>query len=175
MKTIHRRFFCFLACLGGLALWTGCAGYRLGPTNGRPAGEESIQINPFQNQTMEPHLSDAVTTALRNQLQQDGTYRLDTHGDGDVIVTGVITDYRRSGLTFLPGDVLTVRDFDVLITVHVRAMERYTGKVLMDKDVTGRTTVRVGSDLTSAERQGRTQLAADLARNITSALVDGSW
>ena len=37
------------------------------------------------------------------------------------------------------------------------------------------TLVRVGSDLTSAERQALPVLAEDLARNITSILVDGSW
>ncbi|MGI8966297.1 MAG: hypothetical protein ACR2H1_09475, partial [Limisphaerales bacterium] len=29
-------------------IFTGCAGYQLGPTNGHAAREQSIQVNPFQ-------------------------------------------------------------------------------------------------------------------------------
>ncbi len=114
-------------------------------------------------------------SALRKQLQQDGTYRLATHDEGDIIVTGVITGYRREELAFQPQDVLTVTDFRVIMTAQVTARERGTDKILFDKSMSGSTLVRVGSDLTSAERQARPLLAADLAKNITSQLVDGSW
>jgi hypothetical protein len=40
---------------------------------------------------------------------------------------------------------------------------------------TAYTLVRVGSDLTSSERQALPDLADQLARNVTDALVDGSW
>ena len=54
-------------------------------------GEKSIQIIPFANQTMEPRLGDAVTIQVRKQLQRDGTYRLATHEDGDILVSGAVT------------------------------------------------------------------------------------
>jgi hypothetical protein len=41
--------------------------------------------------------------------------------------------------------------------------------------VTGYTLLRVGSDLTSAERQALPLLAADFARQVTALLADGSW
>ena len=57
------------ALLSVALLSNGCAGYRLGPTNGLAAGEKSIQIIPFANQTMEPRLGDAVTIqVLPDQL-----------------------------------------------------------------------------------------------------------
>src|SRR2546428_1930191 len=82
-----------LALLSLVLLASGCAGYKLGPTNGLAAGEKSIQIVPFSNQTLEPRLGDAVTAQMRKQLQRDGTYRLATHEDGDILVSGVITHY----------------------------------------------------------------------------------
>jgi hypothetical protein len=57
----------------------------------------------------------------------------------------------------------------------VTAVDRTSGKVLVDREVGGRTTIRIGPDLTSAERQAAPNLAEDLARNITSVLVDGTW
>jgi hypothetical protein len=156
-------------------LLTGCAGYKLGPTNGVTAGEHSIQINVFQNKTMEPRLSEYLTSSLRKKLQQDGTYKLETKDEGDIVVTGVITAFHRSELSFQPTDVRTVRDYYLSMTAQVTAIERGSGKKLLDRSVVGRTSIRVGADLTSAERQAIPLLADDLARNVTSMIVDGTW
>lgn len=153
----------------------GCAGYRLGPTNGLEAGAQSVEIHPFQNQTIEPRISEPVVTALRRRVQQDGTYRLDSQRNGDVIVTGVITDFRRSKLSREPGDIITARDYRLGLVAQVKAEDRATGKILFNRTVRGRTSIRVGSDLGSAERQAMPLLADDLARNITALLVDGSF
>ena len=44
--------------------------------------EKSIEVLPFNNQTLQPRLGDAVTQALRERLQTDATYHLATHGPG---------------------------------------------------------------------------------------------
>jgi len=49
----------FFACVLALAAG-GCAGYRLGPTNGQAAGARSVQIDPFVNKTVQPRLGDYV-------------------------------------------------------------------------------------------------------------------
>ena len=156
-------------------LIAGCAGYKLGPTNGQAAGEQSVQINPFQNQTIEPRLAEYTTSSLRRKIQQDGTYRLDTKDDGDIVVTGVITRFHRSELSLQPSDVRTVRDYYLQMTAQVTATDRATGKVLFTKNVSGRTSIRVGADLASAERQAIPLLADDLAQNAKSLIVDGTW
>lgn len=153
----------------------GCAGYRLGPTGGAAAGEKSVQVKPFLNQTLEPRLPDACTRALRQQLQRDGTYRLATRQDGDIVLSCILTRYQRFELSLAPNDALTVRDFRLLLTAQVTATERSSGKVILNRPVNGVTLIRVGSDLPSAERQALPLLAADLARNITALLADGTW
>lgn len=162
-----------LPCL--LLALTGCAGYHLGPVDGSVAGGRSVQVNFFQNQTHEPRLVEAVNHSLRRSLQQDGTLRLDTKGTGDIVVSGTITRFERSGMSFQPGDVLTVRDYGLSMIANVRAIERSTGKVLLDADVAGQTIVRVGNDLASAERQAVPLLADDLAKRATTLLVEGKW
>lgn len=153
----------------------GCAGYRLGPTNPQVTDGKSIQVNFFENKTPEPHLVDAVSHALRKHLQQDGTYKLNTRGDADILVNGAILKYEREGVSFQANDILTARDFQVRLTVKLTATERVSGRIVLDREVTGRTTVRAGADLTSAERQALPVLADDFARNATSWLVDGTW
>jgi hypothetical protein len=153
----------------------GCAGYKLGPVNGLAAGEKSIQISPFANQTLQPRLTDVVTSQLRKEIQRDGTYRLATHGDADIVVSGALTRYLREEVTLAQNDILTVRDFRVSLTARVTARERSTGKVILDQPVTGYTLIRVGADLPSAERQGMPLLAEDLSKNVTALLVEGKW
>ncbi len=165
----------FFAICAAVILSAGCAGYHLGPVNGAVAGGKSIEIVPFNNQTLQPRLGDAVTQALRERMQTDGTYRLATRSPGDVVVTGVITSYRRQSVSFLRSDVTTPEDYRVELTAHVTARDRASGKVLLDKNVNGYTLVQVGTDLADAERQSLPLLAEDLARNITQLLTEGSW
>ena len=146
------RWLYLCAALLALAL-AGCAGYRLGPAGGATPGARTVQIDPFVNKTLEPRLSDYMMTSLRQNLMQDGTYRVDTHDTGDIILTGVMTNYQRRALSFNPNDVLTAQDYELILTAQVTARERSTGKILFDKPVTGKTELRVGTDLTSAERQ----------------------
>lgn len=161
-------------CAALLAL-TGCAGYRLGSAGGQAAGSRSIQIQPFLNKTLEPRLSDYVMLSLRKNLMQDGTYKLNTHDDGDVILTGVITAYTRSEISAQPTDVVAVLDYEITMTTQVTARDRNTGKVLFEHAVTAHAPLRAGTDLTSAERQAIPLLTDDLARRATALLVDGTW
>jgi hypothetical protein len=160
-----------LVALGG----SGCAGYKLGPVNGLAAREKSIQINPFANQTLEPRLGDAVTSQLRKELQRDGTYQLASHNDGDIVVNGTVTRYIRIEVSFSASDVLTVRDYRLVMSARVTARDRSTGKVILDQLVSGHTLIRVTTDLVSTERQALPLLAADLASNVTALLTEGTW
>jgi len=153
----------------------GCAGYKLGPVGGVKAGEKSVQINPFINQTVEPRLGEAVTSAMRKRIQTDGTYRLNTGGTGDIIVNGVIIDFVRSPLSFQSNDIITVKDYYLEMKAEITAVERSTGKIIFKKTVTGNTTINVGNDLSSGERQALPILAEDIARKAVSLLADGEW
>jgi hypothetical protein len=170
------RVLNFSALAAAAMLLASCASYHLGPVNGAVAGDKSIEIQPFNNQTLQPRLGDSVTQTLREELQKDGTYHLSTHGNSaDIVVTGVITRYQRSGVSYASSDVATAQDYNVSVNAHVIARERSTGKVLLERDVTGFTLIRVGPDLNSAERQSQPLLAQNLARHISQLLTEGAW
>jgi hypothetical protein len=169
-----RAFKIFLTGLTAILL-AGCASYHLGPVNHAVAGERSIEVAPFNNQTLQPRLGDALTQALRERLQTDATFHLATRDPGDIVVTGVIRSYSREGLGYLSTDVATPENYRVGVVAHVTARERATGKLLLDKDVKGHTLVHIGLDLASAERQALPLLAEDLAQNITELLTEGAW
>lgn len=154
-------------------LLAGC-GYTLGPTNGLAAGDKTVQITPFLNHTFEPRLGDAVTTALRKNIQTDGTYHLATHGEADLVVTGVLSHYNRHVLNLGSNDVLTVQTYDVSVVAEMTARDVNAGTTKHWTN-TATTLVRVGSDLTSSERQAMPVLAGELAKHVTDSLVDGTW
>ena len=163
-----------LSCLTAIML-AGCASYHLGSANGTDAGAKSIEILPFNNQTLQPRLGGALTQSLRERLQTDGTYHLATHGDGDLVVTGVIRKYDRQSLGYLSQDVSTPENYRVDVVTHVTVRERASGRLLLDKDVKGHALVHIGADLASAERQALPLLADDLAQNIAELLTEGAW
>ncbi len=164
----------FLPVLAAIFL-SGCAGYHLGSVNGDVAGEKTVAVQPFNNQTLQPRLGDDVTQALREKFQADGTYRLATSEPGDLTVSGVITKYNRVGLGNLNADSSTMQNYRVEVVAHVTVRERASGKVVFDRDVKGHTLVNVGPDFASSERQAAPLLAANLAQNITELLAEGAW
>ena len=170
MRPLKFFVLCTLA-----VLLAGCAGYHLGPVNGAVAGEKSVEILPFNNQTLQPRLGDAITESLRERLQTDATYHLATRGGGDVVISGTIRQYSQHGLGFLNTDVATPENYRVDLLAHVIARDRASGKVILDKDVKGHAFVHIGDDLASAEREALPLLAEDVAQNITELLTEGTW
>src|SRR3954469_9000500 len=157
-----------------LALLAGCA-YSLGPTNGQIAGAKSVKVQPFENKALEPRLNEYVLNSVRKSIQRDGTFRLESGSGGDIILTGTILRFERNELSFQPGDIITPRDYRVSIIAQVTARERVSGKVLVTREVSGNSTVRVGSDLPSAERQAVPLMADDLGRKVALILSEGVW
>ena len=161
--------------LAAAVMVSGCASYRLGPVNPAIPTGQAIEVGLFKNTTPQPGLTESLNATIRRELQRDGTFELATGGDGDVLLAGNITAYRRSAVSFQPRDILSVRDFEVELVTRVRAAEKTTGKVLIDRELTGRTTVRLGGDLASAERQALSMLANDLAKKTVALLAEGVW
>ena len=161
--------------LAAAVMASGCASYRLGPVNPAIPAGQAIEVGLFQNATPQPGLTESVNASIRRELQRDGTFELATGGDGDVLLTGSIDAYRRSPVSFQPRDILSVRDFEVELITRIRAADRATGRVLLDRELSGRTTVRLGGDLASAERQALPLLANDLAKKTVALLAEGAW
>ena len=95
-----------LLLLLAVGLANGCVGYRVGTVNPTIPADHSIQVGLFQNGTAQPGLSESVNASIRRELHRDGTFELATANDGDVLLTGNITAYRRSAVSFQPRDIL---------------------------------------------------------------------
>lgn len=157
------------------AVLSGCAGYKLGPTNGVAAGSRTVTFKPFANKTQEPRISEYMSTSLRKVLQQDGTYRLETSGSPDIMVSGEILRFDRSGLSYQQGDVLTPAQYTLTMQCRVIAVNVNTGKTYFNRLVQGSTYIQIGNDEYSDEREAIPILTDKIAHNAVSLLVDGEW
>jgi hypothetical protein len=153
----------------------GCAGYKLGPTNGVAAGSRTVKFKPFINKTHEPRVTEYLSTSLRKQLQQDGTFGLETSGSPDILVSGEITRFDRYGLSYQTNDVLTPQEYTLVMQAHVVAVDVRSGKTFISRTVQGTTYLRSGNDEYSVERQAIPLLTDNVAREAVSLLVDGPW
>lgn len=153
-------------------LLTGCA-YQLGPTNQQVAGAQSIAIEPFPNETLQPGLTDIVNSTIRRQVQRDGTFHLDTRGNADIVVTGRIVRYGRTPLGSRRDDVITPQDYDISITAKVKAIR--AGQVVFEGEVSGRALVASTENLNVSQRENIPVAAENLARTLISSIANGSW
>lgn len=156
-------------------LLSGCAGYKLGPSNGLSAGARTVKFQPFVNKTNEPRMAEYFSNSLRKQLQQDGTFRLQTSGTPDILVSGEILRFERNGLSYQQGDVLTPQEYTLRVQAHVVAVDTGSGKKIIDRTIRGTTFLHIGNDEFSDERQAIPVLTDVLARNAISLLADGQW
>ena len=162
-----------------LVLWAmgsaGCAGYHLGYRGTSMKDMGSVQIKPVQNNTQEPGLGEALSFALRQQIQRDGTFALETQNRGDILLEATVTSVTRNKLTLDPQDVLTVRDFEIFVTAQFKATRQSGGEVLMQKEITGKTSSRAASDLTEAERRVLPLVMQDMAQQAIDQLSNPDW
>lgn len=161
-----------LGALLGLLL-TGCLGYHVGPV--LKADYHSVAVPMFKNKTYKPQLEAQVTNGIIKRLQTDGTLRVDSVENADIVLTGEIVHYRREMLRTLQTEAETPREFRIYIDARVEAHDRLTGKsVFGPVIVTGSADTFIGTDLEASEYQALPLIADDLARQVVSLLVE-SW
>ena len=159
---------------GLLGLLTGgCAGYHVGPTQALPY--RSVAVLMFKNKTLKPQLEAQVTNAIIKRVQTDGTLRIESAADADVVLTGQITQFDRQELRAVRTDVNTPREYRITITARIEARLRASGDLLFAPVmVEGRADTFIGTDLQSADQQALPLIAADLAKRVVP-LVAERW
>ena len=92
-----------------------------------------------------------------------------------MIVTGKLINFRRNGVSYKPGDVLTVQDYTMELAAEITVINSTTGVEIFRETITGASSVRVGNDLTAGQRQAVPIIAAKLAEQAVLHFVDGDW
>ncbi|MDD2710372.1 MAG: LptE family protein [Verrucomicrobiae bacterium] len=160
---------CLLSLLGfGLA---GCASYKLGAV--KDPGFKTIFIENFKSQVDEPGLENLVTTTVIKEFQNDGTLRVVSMEQADVILRGKITAFETTPLRYSRQNELTPTEAGMSIEVTYTLTKKGQEKPYQEAKVTGATTFFIGNDLQGDKRQGVPLASEKLGRELLKMLVEG--
>ena len=157
-----------------LGVFTGCAGYTLGPIPPTyMKGVQSVAVPIIKNTTITPDIEALATTTIIRQIQQDGTYAVTGVDRADAVVRGTITSVSRTKARSLRGNVLASAEFNLLVTIDFRIENPTTSQLLGERAFTGNTSFFVGNDILSQERQALPLAVQDAAVQFVSYLSEG--
>ena len=127
-----RLRFGFLASISTLTL-TGCLyGFAGG---GLPPSIKTVAVLPFDNQTPEPTLTQEISRAVREAVEQRLGLRQSAEPQADAVVRGSITRYEPDlPVAYTGGDSsVTVTRRQVEITVSVEIRDQKQNKALWER------------------------------------------
>jgi outer membrane lipopolysaccharide assembly protein LptE/RlpB len=171
---IATRFL--LICLAATLL-PGCSIfslYTLGEA--RPSMMKAINtlsVPVSKNKTLEPNVEALLADTIVKQIQTDGTYSIDYSNRADAVILTTLTEVERRPARSVRGNVLATSEYQLEVTVNYSVVEQAGGRVLMQGQVTGRTSFFVATDLQTAEIQALPLAFSDAAVKLTSRLSEG--
>jgi hypothetical protein len=123
-----------------------------------------VAVLPFDNQTPEPTLTQEISQAVREAVEQRLGLRQSAEARADAVVRGSITRYEPDlPVAYTGGDsAVTVTRRQVEITVSVEIRDQKQGKALWERNGL---TVR-GDYEPGREAEGRQKALDDLVTNI---------
>ena len=152
----------FLATLSTLALGGCLYGFAGG---GLPPSIKTVAVLPFDNQTPEPTLTQEISRAVREAVEQRLGLRQSAEPQADAVVRGSITRYEPDLPVVYGADedrTVNVTRRQVQITVTVEILDQKQGKPLWQ-----RSGLVVKGDYDSGqEAEGRRKALDDLVVNI---------
>lgn len=131
---------------------------------GLPPSIKTVAVLPFDNQTPEPTLTQEISRAVREAVEQRLGLRQSAETQADAVVRGSITRYEPDLPVAYAGDdsSVTVTRRQVQITVSVEILDQKQGKALWERNGL---TVRGDYD-SGRELEGRRKALDDLVVNI---------
>lgn len=122
--------FSKLLAVCGVLLIASC-GYHLGGVRNRALDKmDTICVDMFQNQTLYPNVSMQLTTALGDNLQRDGGFRLTSPVDADLVITGVVESVSSTSLRTDAQNTYLSSEIGLTVKVRYTVTENASGKVL---------------------------------------------
>lgn len=156
-------------------LMAGC-GYDLEGTR-RPERLKSmrtISIPAFVNKTNEPGLGRAVTKTVRSRFLRDGRLRVSDSPDADVVIEGVLREYRLSPIGFTPAD--RVQLYRVFVRTRIRLRDKGRQKLLINQDLESYAEFVVSPSIAQSDMNrsnANQQVAESLSEDVVSLVLEG--
>jgi hypothetical protein len=114
-----------------------------------------------------------VTDTVIKQFQQDGTFKIASNENADVILKGEISRITRSPARSVRGNVLATSEFNLVMRLRYKLVGNDGKPVGPPGEVSGSTSFFVGTDVITDERQALPLATEELANHLVSQLSEG--
>jgi len=170
ISPVRRSLLC-LSLVPLLAVATGCAGYRLGST--LPPGVVSVFVPVVVNDTGEPGLETAATSAMIEEIQLDGSLKIAAKDKADSILEIRLRRYTLAPLRYRKDQTTTALEYRLTLIATVVLRRTSDNQVIYTSDtVSGFTTFDALTDLPSARRNALPDAAKDLAHRVVRSVTE---
>jgi hypothetical protein len=162
-----------LATVFCLAL-SSCLGYHVGPVKPYYLRDvHSIAVPTFKNRTLVPRIEVLVTDTVIKQLQQDGTFQIESGDKADATLNGEVFRIARAPARAVRGNVLATTEFALTLSVKYSLTGKNGEQLAGASEAIGTTSFFVSSDVTTDERQALPLATEDLATRLVSQISEG--
>lgn len=96
---------------------------------------DTFCVDMFANNTVFPNVSMQLTTALTDNMQRDGTYRLASPASSDFTISGAVTSVNASSLRTNSSDTYLSSEIGLTVNVAYRVVNNRTGQTLYTSTV----------------------------------------
>ena len=163
---------------------TACLGYHIGPVKPYYLQDvHTIAVPTFENSTLIPRIEVLVTDTVIKQFQQDGTFKIASNENADVILKGEISRITRSPARSVRGNVLATSEFNLVMRLRYKLVGNDGKPIGPPGEVSGSTSFFVGTttlngspatgDVITDERQALPLATEELANHLVSQLSEG--
>jgi len=169
--------FLITPCALFLTVLAGC-GYNTGGGVRLQSSLQTIAVPVFFNETLEPTLENAVTSAVKQEFLTNGRLSVvNDPGDADLVLKGTVTSFGLTPLAFDPASSV-VLEYRVRIRTSIQLENPRTQKILwQDPGMEASAEYVVNSD-TSANRVAQDHAIAEasklLAENVIHRVLEGN-
>ena len=148
----------------------GCANYRLGSM--LPDDVRTVYVPTCRNQTPEPLIEQDVTRAILSQIQMDGSLRVASEDDADVVLEITLNRFWLDPVSYESGSASTANQYRMSIKASFVLRRRADNSVVVDSpSVTGWYDFDFAGDMSSSKNIALRPAAEDLGRRIVSQIV----
>lgn len=155
------------------ALLSGC-GYKLGEIRPTPMRSvRTLAVPTFKNKTYEPRVEVILADTTIKQFQEDGTYPIVSDDTADAILYCTLNKIERHSVRSVQNNVLATAEFEITLRVAYQVVDRVTGVILMEGNVSGNSSFFSDNDLQTTERQAIPVAAKNIAVDLVAKLSEG--
>lgn len=165
----------FLLGLICVVLLSGCASSYTWRSS-VPAEMRTVSVPTFANQSDLMEIGALSTRQILREFQREGTFAIRPIGEAALEIQGVVQHVSAGTVSYNRRSWMRFSASALEMSVLVSVIDKSSGTVLIDnKQYKAETTMTIGQDLTSAERDASGRLADDLARQVVDDVLNLKW